>query len=103
MDCVGVSVRFEAQPDKVEEVEAFLSALASQVQGEASTVAWFGFRLGPTTFGVFHAFADEAGRDAHLAAAGEAVEAIAAELFTTAPVVDHVAIVAAASRSGGGG
>jgi quinol monooxygenase YgiN len=100
MDCVGVSVRFEAQADKVDEVEAFLNALAAQVQGEASTIGWFGFRLGPTTFGVFHAFADEAGRDAHLAAAGEAVQATGAELFTAAPVVDHVAIVAAKLPSG---
>ena len=95
MVSVGVLVRFEAKPDEVEEVEALLSALVAQVQREESTIAWFGFRLGPTTFGVFHAFADEAGRDAHMAAAGEAMQAKAAELFTAAPAVDYVDIVSA--------
>ena len=55
MVSVGVLVRFEANPDKVDDVEALLRALVAQVQREASTIAWFGFRLGPTTFGVFHA------------------------------------------------
>jgi hypothetical protein len=44
---------------------------------------------------VLHAFADEAGRHTHFAAAGEAMRATAAELFTAAPVVDHVDIVSA--------
>jgi quinol monooxygenase YgiN len=56
MDSVGALVRFEAKPDKVDEVEALLRALVVQVQSEESTIAWFGFRLGPTTFGVFHTF-----------------------------------------------
>jgi quinol monooxygenase YgiN len=91
----GVQIRFEAKPNKVDEAEALLSALVAQVQREESTIAWFGFRLGPTTFGVFHAFADEAAREAHLAATGEAVRAKASELFTAAPAVDYVDIVAA--------
>jgi quinol monooxygenase YgiN len=95
MASVGVLVRFEAKPDKVDEVEEFLNALAAQVQHEESTIAWFGFRLGPETFGVFHAFSDEASREAHLAAAGEAVRAKGSELFTAAPVVDLVDTVAA--------
>jgi hypothetical protein len=64
----------------------------SLVQREESTIAWFGFRLGPTTVGVFHAFADQAGREAHLAATGEAVRAKASDLFTEAPTVDYVDI-----------
>jgi quinol monooxygenase YgiN len=92
---VGVQIRFEAKPDKVDEVEALLGALVAQVQREESTNAWFGFRLGPTTFGVFHAFADEAAREAHLAATGEAVRAKASELFKAAPAVDYVDIVSA--------
>ena len=95
MDSAGVLVRFEARPDKVDEVVALLSALVAEVRQEESTNAWFGFRLGPTTFGVFHAFADQLGREAHLAAAGEAMRATASELFTAAPAVDRVDIVAA--------
>ena len=95
MVSAGVLVRFEAKSDKVAEVEGLLRARVAQVQCEESTIAWFGFRLGPTTFGVFHAFADKAGREAHLAAAGEAMRAKASELFTAAPAVDHVDIVSA--------
>ena len=95
MVSVGIHIRFEAKPDKVDEVEALLRALAAQVQIEESTVAQFGFRLGPTTFGVFHAFTDEAGREAHLAEAGEVMKVSASELFTAAPAVDYVDIVSA--------
>jgi quinol monooxygenase YgiN len=94
MGSVGALVRFETKPDKVDEVEELLKALAAQVEREESTIAWFGFRLGPTTFGVFHVFSDGAGRAAHFAAAGEAMSAAASELFTEAPVVDNVDIVA---------
>jgi quinol monooxygenase YgiN len=95
MDSVGAVIRFEAKPAKVEEARALLSALVAQVRSEESTTAWFGFRLGPTTFGVFHAFTDEAGRAAHFASAGEAMRATASELFSTAPTVDYVDIVTA--------
>ena len=33
---------------------------------EPATTAWFAIRLGPSTFGIFDVFPDEAGRDAHL-------------------------------------
>jgi len=92
---VGVLVHFESKPDQVAEVEGLLRALAAQVQGEESTIAWFGFRLGPSTFGVLHAFADDAGREAHMRQAGEAMGATASELFSAAPVVDYVDIVTA--------
>ena len=92
---VGVLVRFEAKPDMVDEVEAMLTALAGQVEGEDSTIGWFGFREGPTTFGVFHAFTDEAGRETHMTEASEAMRANASELFAAAPTVDAVDIVSA--------
>jgi len=59
-------VRLEAKPGKEDEVEAFLKAGLPIVMEEPATVAWFGLRLGPTTFGIFDAFPDEAGRQAHL-------------------------------------
>ena len=99
MASVGALVRFEAKPDKVDGVEELLRGLAAQVEREESTIARFGFRRGPTTFGVFHAFSDEAGRAAHFAAAGEAMSARVSELFTEAPAVDHVDIVSARVRS----
>ena len=59
-------VRLEAKPGKEAEVEGFLRGGLPIVEEEPATVAWFGIRLGPTTFGIFDAFPDEAGRQAHL-------------------------------------
>jgi quinol monooxygenase YgiN len=95
MVTVGLLVRIEAKPDKVEEVEAMLNAALARVQNEETTLAWFGLRLGPTTFGVFDAFPDDAGRDAHLAANGEAMRARAPELFNGMPSIEHVDVIAA--------
>jgi hypothetical protein len=35
---------------------------------EPATIAWFAIRLGPSEFGIFDAFPDDAGRQAHLGA-----------------------------------
>src|SRR5207302_69166 len=59
-------VRLEAKPGKEAEVEGFLRGGLPIVEEEPATVAWFGIRLGQTTFGIFDAFPDEAGRQAHL-------------------------------------
>jgi hypothetical protein len=57
---VALFVRLEAKPGKEEEVATFLREGLSLVQEEPSTVAWFGIRLGPSTFGIFDDFPDEA-------------------------------------------
>jgi hypothetical protein len=36
------------------------------VKGESGTTAWFAIRLDFSTFGIFDAFLDEDGREAHL-------------------------------------
>src|SRR5262249_10451317 len=52
-------------------------------QQEPTTPLWFALRLGPTTFGVFDAFADEHGRQTHLnGPIAQALIAKAPELFT---------------------
>jgi quinol monooxygenase YgiN len=63
---VALFVRLEAKPGKEKEVESFLLAGLPLVQAEPATTAWFGIRLGPSTFGIFDAFPNEAGRQAHL-------------------------------------
>ena len=63
---VGLWVRLEAKPDKADELASFLEAGQALAENEPLTVAWFAVRLGPTTFGVFDAFAAEEGRQAHL-------------------------------------
>lgn len=63
---VALLVRLEAKPGKEAEVESFLKSGLPVVQDEPATTAWFGIKLGPSTFGIFDAFPDEAGRQAHL-------------------------------------
>jgi hypothetical protein len=36
------------------------------VEEEPATIAWFAIRPGPSEFGIFDAFPDDAGRQAHL-------------------------------------
>jgi quinol monooxygenase YgiN len=63
---VGLLIRFEAISGREAEVESFLDAGLPMVQEEPKTTAWFGIRLGPSTFGIFDVFPDEEGREAHL-------------------------------------
>jgi hypothetical protein len=44
---------------------------------EPGTIAWFDLRLGPSTFVIFDAFPDDAGRQAHLS--GKVAAALAAK------------------------
>ena len=89
-------VRLEAKPGKEAEVESFLRGGLSVVQKEPATIAWFGIRLGPTTFGIFDAFPDEAGRQAHLSGkVAAALMAKAPDLLAEAPVIENVDVLAA--------
>jgi quinol monooxygenase YgiN len=93
MVTVGLLIRIEAKPDKAPEVEAMLQSALDQVREDTATVVWFALRLGPATFGVFDASADEAGRQAHLEAHGEALRAAAPELFAGAPSIEYVDLI----------
>lgn len=93
---VALFVRLEAKPGKEHEVEAFLKSGLSIVQEEPGTVAWFGIRLGPSTFGIFDAFPDEQGRQAHLnGRVAAALMAKAGELLAKPPVIEKVDVLAA--------
>lgn len=59
-------IRLEAKPGKADDVAAFLAQGLQLAQQETTTPVWFALRFGPTTFAVFDAFADDAGRQAHL-------------------------------------
>ncbi|MFJ8141040.1 putative quinol monooxygenase [Streptomyces sp. NPDC096013] len=63
---VALLVRIEAIPGREQDVADFLRQGLSLVQQEPETVRWFGIRFGPSSFGVFDAFPDESGRQAHL-------------------------------------
>jgi quinol monooxygenase YgiN len=93
---VALWVRLEAKPGKEGEVENFLRGGLSLVQQEPATTTWFGVRMGPTTFGIFDAFADESGRQAHLTGrVAAALMASAADLLVQAPTIEKVEVLAA--------
>lgn len=93
---VALFVRLEAKPGKEAEVQAFLESGLPLVQEEPATTAWFGLRLGPATFGIFDAFPDESGRDAHLSGrVAAALMAKAPELLAQPPSIEKVDVLAA--------
>jgi len=93
---VALFVRLEAKPGKEKEVEHFLLDGLPIVEEEPATTAWFGIRLGPSTFGIFDVFPDEAGRQAHLSGkVAAALMAKAAELFAKPPSIEKVDVLAA--------
>lgn len=95
MVAVGLLVALEAKPGKEEEVASFLEAALPLVQQEVQTTAWFALRMGASRFGIFDAFPDEAGRDAHLAGAvAAALMERAPELLVAAPVIEPVDVLA---------
>ena len=93
---VALFVRLEAKAGKEAEVAAFLESGLALVEEEPATTAWFGLQLGPSTFGIFDAFPDEAGRQAHLTGrVAAALMANAAELLSQPPSIEKVDVLAA--------
>ena len=92
---VALFVRLEAKPGKAADVENFLRGGLPLVEQEPATLAWFGLRLGPTTFGIFDAFPDESGRQAHLSGkVAAALMAKAPELLAQPPVIEKADVLA---------
>jgi quinol monooxygenase YgiN len=66
------------------------------VQEEPATTAWFAIRMGPSTFGIFDAFPNDAGRQAHLSGrVAAALMAKAPDLLAKPPAIDRVDVLAA--------
>lgn len=93
---VALYVHLEAKPGKEKDVEAFLLSGLPIVQDEPATTAWFAIKMGPSTFGIFDAFPNEAGRQAHLnGKVAAALMAKAGELLAKAPSIEKVDVLAA--------
>ena len=83
-------------PGKEEAVAEFLRQGKALVEAEPATIAWFGVRLGPSTFAIFDAFPDEAGRQAHLAGkVAAALMAKAGDLLAQPPSIQKADVLAA--------
>src|SRR5258708_2007690 len=65
MVTVGVLARFEAKPGNEAVAESCHQEALSAVQKQSGTMAWYAFRLGSTTFGVFDVFPNEESRQAN--------------------------------------
>jgi quinol monooxygenase YgiN len=96
MYTVALFARLEAKAGKEYEVARFLEKGLALADLEATTPIWFALRLGPTTFGVFDAFTDESGRQAHLnGPIAKALMAQAADLFSKPPVIEQIEVLGA--------
>ena len=96
MVTVALLVRLEAKPGKEQEVESFLNSGLPLVEEEPDTIAWFAIRMGQSTFGIFDAFPDDRGRQAHLS--GKVAAALmekASDLLAQPPVIEKVDVLAA--------
>ena len=95
MNTVAVLVRLEAKPGKEAELEAFLKSALPLAQDEPGTTLWFALKIGPSTFGIFDTFRDEAGRKAHLdGPIAAALMAKADELLSEPPTLELVKLLA---------
>ncbi|MDB5331103.1 MAG: antibiotic biosynthesis monooxygenase [Phycisphaerales bacterium] len=95
MDKVALLVRLEAKPGKEQEVADFLRSGLALVEAEPATTTWFAIRMGPSSFGIFDTFPDDAGRQAHLT--GRVAAALmqkAGELLAKPPQIEKVDILA---------
>ncbi len=87
--------RVEAKPGKEEAVENFLKSALPLAEDEKDTIEWFALKIGPSTFGIFDTFNNEAGREAHLS--GKIAAALmqhADELLAKPPVIEKVELLA---------
>ena len=96
---VALLVRLEAKPGKESAVEEFLRSGLALVQEEPATSTWYGIKLGPSTYGIFDTFPDDAGRQAHLTGrVAAALMAKAPELLAQAPAIEKAEILAVKSQ-----
>jgi quinol monooxygenase YgiN len=93
---VALWVKLDAKPGKEGDLETFLRSALPLVQEEPATLAWFAIRLGPSSFGIFDAFPDDAARQAHLSGkVAAALMARAPELLASSPSIEKVDLLAA--------
>ena len=92
---VALLARLEAKPGKEAAVADFLAGALPLANAEPRTTVRFALKLGPSTFGVFDAFADDAGRQAHLIGPiAQALMANASTLLSAPPTIEPVELLA---------
>lgn len=91
---LALFARLEAKAGKEKAVADFLEKGLAMANEEATTPIWFALQLGPSTFGIFDAFTDEAGRQAHLnGPIAQALMSAAAELLANPPSIEPITVL----------
>ncbi len=90
----------EAAPGKEDELEQLLVAAQSTVEAEPKTTSWFALRMGRGEYGIFDAFPDDDGRDAHLNGGVVAALRAHADLIEGEPQIEKVDVLADKISSG---
>jgi quinol monooxygenase YgiN len=91
----GFLVGLEARADKQGDVEHFLADAEVLVNDEPGTLAWFAFRIDPSSYRIFDVFETVDAREAHLhGKVREALRARGEELFAAPPVITPVDVLA---------
>ena len=95
MTAVAVWVTMEAKAGRTADMAGLLRSAGPLVAAEAGTTAWFALQLGPTSFAIFAAFADEAGRAAHLGGVtAAALTRAAPDLLVGPPTIGRADVLA---------
>jgi len=95
MTKVAIYVELKAKLGKESELASFLKSAQSLAAAETGTVVWFAVRFDDSTFAIFDAFNDEAGRDAHLSGPiAAALMKHADELLATPPQIRKAGVMA---------
>jgi quinol monooxygenase YgiN len=96
MVTVGLLIRLHAKPGKEAALADFLEGVMPLIRDEPATTALFGVRFGPSEFGIFNVFPDEAARRVHIEGnAAMALFSRADELLASPPTIEPIDIVAA--------
>lgn len=91
---LALYVGMEAAPGKESAVADFLRQGRELVEQEPGTIVWYAIQMGPSSFAIFDAFEDEAGREAHLN--GKVAQALNdnADLFAKPPTIEKLDVLA---------
>ncbi len=89
-------VRLHARSGQEKALSDFLAGALPLANAESGTTAWFALKFDDTTFGIFDAFANDTGRQAHLSGPiAAALMANAATLLSQPPKIEMVDLLAA--------
>ena len=90
----GLLARFDATHGKQDNIAALLKSSVSMLPDEPGTLVWYALKFGRHEFRVFEAFADDAGREAHLHGAVAKSLMGARAMLDAAPAIEQVRVLA---------